>query len=179
MSKRDAIIWTAAQLIHEKGYHNVGIKSILDALEIPKGSFYHYFPSKEALGLAIIDVYIKDVSDLFEGTEPDLEGLKSFFNVFFDRLIALSMTRGCPVGNLILELADENEQFRLKLLDWYKVVETFTIHVLENHQVTDPIFKAKALISSFEGAMLLSKLDKEAVHFKIFNEITLSAIIEK
>ena len=49
MNKKDEIIFTAARLMHEKGYHNAGIKSILDELNIPKGSFYHYFKSKVIL----------------------------------------------------------------------------------------------------------------------------------
>ncbi len=177
MSKRDEIVFTAARLIHEKGYHSVGIKSILDELSIPKGSFYHYFPSKEALGLSIIDIYIHDTTQCLEEAETSLAGLKDFFSIFFNRLIDLSLKRGCPVGNLILELADENEAFRLKLLDWYQVLEGRIVESLDAEGIANASEKAKALIAAFEGTMLLSKLDKDAIHFRIFHEITFQSIV--
>ncbi len=177
MNRKEAIILTAARLIHQRGYHNVGIKSILDELAIPKGSFYHYFKSKEELGLAIIDIYFQDTATCFLQVDKSLIGLKEFFNIFFNRLIELSLKRGCPVGNLILELSDENEAFRLKLLQWYNAVEEWVTEILSAESVTDPRGKAKALIAAYEGAMLLSKLDKDAIHFKMFNKYTFEAIV--
>lgn len=82
MDKREAIIFTAARLIHEEGYNKVGLKSILDELSIPKGSFYHYFKSKEDLGLSIIEVYIGDTKACVEEVEQNLEGLKTFYGIF-------------------------------------------------------------------------------------------------
>jgi TetR/AcrR family transcriptional repressor of nem operon len=177
MSKRKALIFTAAKLIHEKGYNNIGIKAILDEMNIPKGSFYHYFKSKEELGLAIIDLYINDTVNCLAQVEKSIKGLNEFFNIFFNRLVDLSMKRGCPVGNLILELSDENENFRLRLLEWYNILENWTIEILKEEKISNPHEKAKALISAFEGAMLLSKLDKDDVHFKVFNKYTFCGIL--
>lgn len=177
MSKREAIIVTAARLIHEHGYHNVGIKSILDELSIPKGSFYHYFKSKEDLGLAIIDLYIRDTSDCIGQNEKTLKGLKEFFNIFFNRIVELSLKRGCPVGNLILELSDENESFRLKLMEWYNTVKSWIAETLTAEDIEDPEEKAQALFAAFEGTMLVSKLEKDAIHFKVFNKYTFDGII--
>lgn len=177
MNKRELIVITAARLIHERGYHHVGIKRILDELSIPKGSFYHYFKSKEDLGIAIIELYIKDTIDCLSQSEKNLNGIKNFFNIFFNRLIELKLKRGCPMGNLILELADENELFRLKLMEWYKAIKCWIIEVLIVENIDNPEEKAKALFAAFEGTMLVSKLEKDAVHFEIFNKYTFDAII--
>lgn len=177
MNKKEAIILTAARLIHEHGYNHVGIKSILDELNIPKGSFYYYFKSKEDLGIAIIELYINDTSDCLDHCEKNLKGLKDFFNIFFNRLIELSLKRGCPVGNLILELADENELFRNKLMEWYSVVTTWIKQILTSENINDPEEKAKALFAAFEGTMLVSKLEKDKIHFEIFNNYTFDGII--
>lgn len=179
MDKRDQIITTAAQLIHEHGYHNVGIQKILNELNIPKGSFYYYFKSKEDLGLAIIDLYVMDTKGGIEAMPNTLDGLKSFFNIFFDRLIQLSMKRGCPVGNLILELADEKESFRERLMLWYKSLENWSTEILQSEGIDDAHNKSRALISAFEGAMMLSKLEKDSDHFKIFNEVTFQSIVRR
>lgn len=178
MDKREAIIITAARMIHEKGYHHVGLKSILDELSIPKGSFYHYFKSKEALGLAIIDIYLQDTSDCMTTVSKDLEGLRTFFDVFFNRLKAMELKRGCPVGNLILELADENELFREKLSSWYQLVYQWIAEILESENINHSEEKAKALFAAFEGAMMVAKLDKRQEHFDIFHKFIFDGVIK-
>lgn len=177
MSKKENIIITAAMLIHEKGYNNIGIKAILEELDIPKGSFYYYFKSKEDLGLSIIDLYIQDTRNGIEVSENSVEGILAFFNMFFDRLMEMEMKKGCPIGNLVMELSDAKESFRLKLMEWYVIIENWIVSVLEREKIILPIEKAKILVSSFEGSMMLSKLDKDNVHFKLFNEYTFHSII--
>ena len=84
--KKEEIILIGAELIHEHGYHNVGIKKILDVAQIPKGSFYHYFKSKEDLALCIIDFHINRTKDMFGSIDKTKEGLKVFFDMFFNML---------------------------------------------------------------------------------------------
>lgn len=177
--KREALLLTAAKLIHEHGYNNVGIKTIVDELEIPKGSFYYYFDSKEKLALEIIDLYINDTKMNTESVEQSIAGIKEFFNIFFNRLEELELMRGCPVGNLILELSDEKECFRLKLMEWYRVLETWIITILSKLDVSNPDEKAKVLIGSFEGAMLVSKLEKSSKHFQLFNKYIVDNVINQ
>ncbi|MCH4888419.1 TetR/AcrR family transcriptional regulator [Acidaminobacter sp. JC074] len=177
MNKRETILMTAARQIHENGYHHVGIKSILDELQIPKGSFYHFFKSKEALGLEIIQFYIEDTKSCIAGVEDSLQGLEDFFNIFFNRLRQLELRRGCPVGNLILELSDDKEVFREKLSEWYELVITWVSDILRNNGIDQAAIKAKALFAAFEGAMLTSKVNKKEEHFNIFIEVTLKSII--
>ena len=45
-----ALVDGATRLILEQGYHQTGIQDVLQAAGVPKGSFYYYFPSKEAFG---------------------------------------------------------------------------------------------------------------------------------
>lgn len=178
MGIREQLIFTAASMIHEHGYNNVGIKSILDEVKVPKGSFYYYFDSKESLGLAIIDLYIEDLSSVIAKSEKTSDALKSFFNIFFDRLRGLEMKRGCPIGNLILEMSDESESFRIKLQEWYNKLENWITEILTIENIEDPVDKSKVLISAFEGAMLLSKLEKSDSHFYLFNKYILNEILD-
>ena len=178
INKKETIIFTAAQMIHDKGFNNVGIKSILDELNIPKGSFYHYFKSKDELCFSIIDLYVEDTRNCLLQVEKSVDGLLEFFNIYFNRLIEMKMRKGCPVGNLILELSDESESFRLRLLQWYQIVETWIIDVLIAEKIAEPEKKAKALIAAFEGTMLVSKLDKDCIHFNLFNEVIFTSILE-
>ena len=106
-----------------------------------------------------------------------IAGLNNFFNSFYSRLKCLDLKRGCPIGNLILELSDENERFREHLLSWYHEVEKWIVEVLEINNIKNTVDKSKALIAAFEGTMLLAKLDKDSNHFDIFNKYTFNSII--
>src|SRR5690349_24968665 len=54
---RNRILEAARRLIHERGYKNTGLQDILAESGVPRGSFYFYFPSKEALGLTLLSTY--------------------------------------------------------------------------------------------------------------------------
>lgn len=56
---RDAILATGEELIRAKGFTGVGLQEILATCGVPKGSFYHYFPSKEAFGVAVLERYVE------------------------------------------------------------------------------------------------------------------------
>jgi TetR/AcrR family transcriptional repressor of nem operon len=73
----------------EHGYHGTGIKEVLDRVEVPKGSFYNYFESKEAFGAAAIRHYAgclaaKMESELSEASDP-VSGLRCFFERLINR----------------------------------------------------------------------------------------------
>jgi len=63
---KNRILQIGAEIIHRKGYNHTGIQEILNAAQVPKGSFYNYFKSKEDFGLHVIDYFsdhFKQLSD--------------------------------------------------------------------------------------------------------------------
>jgi len=59
MEKKDTrteIIRIGTELISRQGYTATGIDLVLKEAGVPKGSFYHYFKSKEEFGLAVIEL---------------------------------------------------------------------------------------------------------------------------
>jgi len=55
---KERILDTAEEIMLEKGFHSVGLKQILDAVKVPKGSFYYYFSSKEQFGVEMLKHYL-------------------------------------------------------------------------------------------------------------------------
>jgi len=53
--RREAFLDAAQRLIETKGYEDMSVQDVLDALEVSKGAFYHYFDSKQALLEAVVD----------------------------------------------------------------------------------------------------------------------------
>lgn len=172
MAKKSEIVAIAADLIHEYGYNNIGIKKILDEANIPKGSFYHYFQSKEDLALSVIEFHIDNTKKILGQVDRSVEGLRDFFNVFFKRLEEMEYKKGCPIGNLILELADLKESYRDKLLEWLKFLEDEITDILKETELeikTDPRALASFIISSLEGAIMKAKLEKNNEPIDEFN----------
>lgn len=118
---RQHILDCGYQLIARQGFSNVGLAQILKHAEVPKGSFYHYFKSKELFGEALIQDYF---------AQYDIE-LTAFFDTpngsAFDKLIAYwqrwidaQNTQGvvhtCLVVKLSAEVSDLSESMRIALL---------------------------------------------------------------
>jgi len=112
------------QLIAKKGFTAVGIKQILDTAGIPKGSFYHYFASKEAFGEAIIDTYFTNYKTRLDNIErQDINAQQKIYNYFqnwYD-----TQQNGCDDGKCLVvklsaEVADMSEPMRIALNAGYQ-----------------------------------------------------------
>src|SRR5210317_519548 len=71
---RQQLLATGSQMLTEHGYHGTGIKQVLDAVGVPKGSFYNFFPSKEAYVASIIHHYGEQVAEEFNAATAGLDG---------------------------------------------------------------------------------------------------------
>lgn len=180
MNKKDMIVEIAADIIHKYGYNNIGIKQILDEANIPKGSFYHYFKSKEDLAISVIDYHIKLTKMTFDNCEYNLEGLRKFFAFYFNKYNEFNYCRGCAIGNLILELADIKESFREKLYEWIELVETEIYKRLENSNINmDKKIAASMLVSYFEGVILKVKVEKNPKSLEEFNYFVFDLLLKE
>ena len=177
---REEIVRKGAQLIHARGYRATGIQQILDAVGIPKGSFYFYFKSKDDFGSAVIDYFTLTIGELFTGYLQDqrkapLERLNNLLGYYESAFKKSGATLGCPIGNLSLEVADANEDLRKRL---QAAVEGFIA------QIESCLFEAKAcrqlpsgidtadsarlIFHGLEGAILHMKVAKSIEPLKAF-----------
>ena len=177
---REEIIRRGAELIHAQGYRATGLQQILQAANIPKGSFYFYFRSKEEFGMAVIDHFTATIGQTFLSFLGDrslaplarLERLFAFYETAFEQM---GGARGCPIGNLSLELADANDRLREHLKT---VIETLISHIEGNLEEAreagslpaglDPADAARFIFHGFEGAALHMKVKKDIEPFQCF-----------
>lgn len=111
------ILEAAARLFHEQGYNATGIATILREAGANSGSLYHYFPSKDALLVGVLDHYTRvmrrvlmepieaAVADPVERVFALMDNYRRMLTMFDYRL-------GCPIGNLALEVGDDNPDAR-------------------------------------------------------------------
>lgn len=118
------LLTTGYQLIAQKGFTAVGLKQILDTAGVPKGSFYHYFASKEAFGEAIIKHYFglyKIRLDIINAQNVNAQQkLYDYFQNWYD-----TQQNGCDHGKCLVvklsaEVADMSETMRIALDNGYQ-----------------------------------------------------------
>lgn len=112
------------KLIAQKGFTAVGIKQILDTAGVPKGSFYHYFASKEAFGEAIIEHYFVNYKRRLESiAAEDISAQQKIYNYFqnwYDTQQNGCDHEKCLVVKLSAEVADISETMRKALYAGYQ-----------------------------------------------------------
>ena len=169
---RTHIIHTGADLIGHKGFGATGINAVLTAAGVPKGSFYHYFSSKNDFGLAVIDTFAEEYDAKLDRILNDtsrscVDRLRAYFDTGFETMTSCEYTRGCLIGNLGQELAGQNEAFRQRLdsvfASWESRFEHCILAAQQAGDISADIDAADAasfLLSGWEGAILRSKVLK-------------------
>ncbi|MQS05922.1 TetR/AcrR family transcriptional regulator, partial [Streptomyces alkaliphilus] len=129
---RTRLVETARALIHGSSFAEVGISDLCREAGVHRGSLYHFFPSKDAVGLAVVDAnweLLKALLDeSFDSEAPPLERINAFIDGFAGMLTAardrMGSVPGCPLGNLALELsgrsADASRRIAEILTAWQR-----------------------------------------------------------
>jgi len=192
MTRRDTrtiLLEKGAQIIHRKGFKHTGIKEILDAAGVPKGSFYHYFKSKEDFGLKLLDYYAGYIIGQAESLTEDnkssaIERLRNFFDRFLCFFESVGCELGCPIGNLSQEMGDLSAPFRKRLEEIFLMIRSAVEEVLtEARQVGDlpEVVNAQEMadfiINSWEGALLRMKVQKTSEPLKLFDRIIFNDLL--
>ena len=194
MTKRDTkseLILAGMELIGTQGYNATGIEAVLKRAGVPKGSFYHYFGSKEAFGLAVIEQFAErflarlDVFLSDEALSP-LERLQAFLEKGLERLSEHGCTVGCLIGDLGQELAAQNESLRdrldMILRSW---TQRFSACIREGQKVgeipvfLDPDAVAGFILSGWEGALLRAKVMKSPRPVREFIDTLFATVLRK
>jgi len=173
---RERIIDVAKQRFHARGYADVGIKEICDNAKIQKGSFYHFFPSKEDLALTVIDEFAKDWADGFvaEAFDPMLKPMVRIEYLidaayFWQKSVKEKNGNipGCLFGNLALEMSTTNDVLRAKLNAVFKYAKSRFKETLDEAISNNDIkplnseLTAEAMLAYLEGMILLAKSEND------------------
>lgn len=179
---RTALLRAGVAILTEKGFSAVGIEETLSAASVPKGSFYHYFDSKDDFGLALIDVYAdyfaRKLDRWFEDEErPPLQRIADFIADARAGMARHDFRRGCLVGNLGQEMGVLPERFRARISAVFADWEARTARCLQAARLAGqipPDADCDALAAFFwiawEGAVLRAKLERDPKALDAFAE---------
>jgi TetR/AcrR family transcriptional repressor of nem operon len=169
---REHLLEVGLKQLRSTGYTATGVKEILDLAQVPKGSFYHYFPSKEAFVAELFERYALQEGEraqriLGDTSVSPLKRLRLYFQELLSVFGQRGEITGCLLGAMSLEVADHNPVLQVKLQSMYTVWQAGIADVLrqaikqgELKKNTKPEPLAEFLINSYEGALVRMKGEK-------------------
>lgn len=186
-----SILRHGAGIVHRKGFMSTGLQEVLDEAGVPKGSFYHYFKSKDEFGLHLVDFFNGLLSARLEDSLgrtdlPPLDRLKKFFGDYREFFRENGYEGGCPIGNLSMEMADRSPLFREKLEGVFasfregieKCLEE-AVYRKELPVSTNISGTAEFMVSSWEGAVLMMKVSKGSGPLEAFEDVVFGSLLRK
>jgi len=171
------ILDAARELIYARSYADVGVAEICESAGVQKGSFYHFFPSKRDLTLAVLDAHYVSFKEhmldrAFATDVAPLARLERFAKLVyeFQKQVAQDAGRvlGCPVGNLANEMASHDEPIRERIDQIFQKTQAHVGQVLKEMSKAGELpgvnigATAQAMFAYFEGVMMMAKTQNDA-----------------
>ncbi len=166
------IVDNAEELLWKQGYEGTSLNDVVRKAGVSKGAFFHYYPNKQAISQEVINKYTRE--QLMEPLEKHMAASSSVKNGLFNWIEESFATfknegfkGGCLLGNMALELSDQNDAAReaIKghfldlenaLVSHFKPLEKQGKLLIEARQF------ARLLIASIQGMTMMSKVHKDA-----------------
>jgi len=169
---RERLVTAATELFSERAYSSVGVAEIAARAGVQKGSFYYFFPSKEALALAVIDEHWvgqrAEWTAILAGDGTALDKLHAIFDATSRRqstaLRGTGSVTGCLFGNLAIEVSSTNAAMQERLQEIFteqvELIGDQLQSAVEAGELTidDVPEAAKAIVAQLEGLVLFAKL---------------------
>jgi AcrR family transcriptional regulator len=172
---RDRILEVAARLFQEQGFAATGISTILREADVNSGSLYHFFPSKDALLVGVLERYMAMLHPVVlspreaAATDP-IERVFVLLEWYRQGLERMGCGMGCPIGNLALEVSDTHPKIRplihRNFVNWKKGIERWLDEAGDRlPKCVDRAGLASLVLTVMEGGIMQSRAERTLVPF--------------
>jgi TetR/AcrR family transcriptional repressor of nem operon len=189
-STRDHLLQVGLRRIRSMGYASTGVQEILDEADVPKGSFYHHFASKEAFANEVLKLYVRGENEraekiLRDGKAAPLKRLRRYFEELIAVYGPTANISGCLIGNLSLEMADHSDSIQsllhLSFSNWQAGIAGVLQEAIDRRDLapsSKPQELAAFLLNSYEGALLRSKADRSGRPLENFLHFAFNVLLK-
>lgn len=186
---KEELITAGTEFFLRQSYQGTGINDILKATGVPKGSFYHFFPSKEAFGLAVIARHRQEVGGFISKTLcnkklPPLERIRAHMERLAAKVWGSDFTCGCPLGTLGQEMAAVSAPLRNAVAEAFQASRALLVDCLLEGQKNGSIRKdirpedaARYLMSALHGAIIMAKVEKSREPLRVAVAMTVERFL--
>ena len=172
---RDKLLEAGLEFLIRQGYNGTGIKEVLDQVQVPKGSFYNYFDSKEDFVAQVIDLYASRVhaqlDEVLEGKGDALERLRKYFAAEIRRYGKQGV--GCLLGNLGAEVGGSSEILRRAMARGMKGTRERFARVIGEAQEQGTVRGdrsaeelASVLVAAWQGSLIQMQIEGSTKHLE-------------
>jgi TetR/AcrR family transcriptional repressor of nem operon len=188
-SHRDKLLQEGLKVVLAQGYSGASVRDIVRAAGVPQGSFTNHFISKEAFAQEVLDLYFALVRSNIEKTLrndslPPFRRLRAWLDLQIAFLKKEAFRTGCLIGNFSIEACDQSESIRRRLTEFFKYIHESIIYCLkaavdagELSASVDIREVANFLYSSWQGAVMQSKVELTAKPLERFKRVLFSQIL--
>jgi TetR/AcrR family transcriptional regulator, transcriptional repressor for nem operon len=176
---KDRILEQSAGLFNRFGYAATSLSDVMNATGLEKGGIYNHFSSKEDLMLESFEFAVRAVEERYRSVlettsrAEALERLNAILGVFQSMVVNPPVRGGCPLLNAAVEADDAlpklRDRVRRAMSGWLTLVKG----ILERGKLEGQIRRdvdenaiGSILFSTLEGAVMLSKLYRDATHIE-------------
>lgn len=173
---REVLVEAARELFYENGFSATSLSDILSKAKVNSGSLYYFFKTKEDLLLAVLDRYVEllmpvVMNPAFEMTSDPIERVFAVLECYRQGMIANGFKKGCPIGNLALELADSRpaarEKIALNFDNWCKAIERCLDAAGERlPRDIDRRQLSRFVLTVMEGGIMLTRAQRNITPFE-------------
>lgn len=175
----------------KRGYHGTGIKEIVDAAEIPKGSFYNYFKSKEEFGLAIVlrhseEFWLKWHENMGLDQSDPLSALRGCFEAMLSGHLCCAVNTCSVVAHLAGEICEESGVCRATMStvvqEWSEKLAVVIRQAQQAgtaRQDIDAQQLATLFWDAWQGAMLRMKMNGSVEPLRLLVELMFGTILKR
>ena len=190
-SNRDRILEAGLKVMYRKGYVGAGVRDIVAEASAPQGSFTNHFRSKEDFAREVLDLYFDHtkravVEALEDRSLGPRERLRRYLDIITGRLAGAEFGRGCLIGDFSLEAAPQSEMLRTRLTEIFAEWRAPFAACIAEGQATGEIAATFApedladfLLSSWEGAILRMKVERNAEPLERFKRIAFATVFKE
>ncbi len=189
-SHREKLLSEGLRVVHRQGYGGASVRDIVQAADVPQGSFTNHFASKEAFGLEVLDLYFAKAQELIAATLRNeelapLQRLRVYVDANIGFMKTHEMRNGCLLGNYSAEAATQGESIRLRLAAILDEVQQSIAACLKAAVKAGELPKgyksndvAGFIVSSLQGAFLIAKAQRDMAPMKRFRQILFTMILK-
>ena len=191
VSTREHLLEVGLRQVRLSGYTATGVKEILQLAGVPKGSFYHHFPSKEEFASELLQRYADAEIErihrvLDDATIAPLKRLRTYF----DELVTINgfgaEVSGCLLGSMSLEVAGQSEALQAQLRSlfgiWQEAIARVVREAIQRNDLSRSLKAdetAEFLLNGYEGALVRMKADQSNRPSENFLRFAFEVVLKK
>ena len=173
---REKVLAGATEIFHRQGFAGTSIHDLIQETGVKKGNLYHYFSSKEEIGLEVLtrarDDFFTFLDKSLQGDRPSSQ-LANHFRAIVRYHEGRNLVGGCIFGNTALEMSDRNEKYRAVVHavfeGWRRRIREVLERAVRSGEVRknlDSDAMARHIVATVEGGIMVARASRDSTDLK-------------